>query len=212
MEEWRDIEGYEGLYQVSNEGRVKALERTVLYKNGHKHKYGEHLMQIIVDKQDYCYVGLNADGKQKRFRVHRLVGKAFIPNPNNLPEINHKNECTTDNRVSNLEWCDHPYNINYGTRNRRAGEHYEKKVYQYSIDGVLLYEFNSLTEAANFNGCCIGNISTGCRDVKKGTTRYGYFFSLTPLTKEELAKAKAIKEFYIKHRNSEEYVKMLETL
>ena len=212
MEQWRDIEGYEGLYQVSNEGRVKALGRTIVYKNGHKYKYDEHLMRIIVDQEGYCYVGLNAGGKQKRFRVHRLVANAFIPNPDNLPEINHKNECTTDNSVENIEWCDHTYNINFGTRNKRVGKQYEKKVYQYSIDGELLRVFDSLTDAANFNGCDIANISTGCRDVKKGVTRCGYFFSLTQLTKEELAKAKSIKEFYIKHRSSKKYVELLKTL
>ena len=211
MEEWRDVKGYEGLYQVSNEGRVKALERIVVYKNGSKHKYEEHIMENVV-VQGYCYVGLNSSNKQKRLRVHRLVAQAFIPNPSNLPEINHKNECTTDNNVENLEWCDRSYNINYGTRNERVGKHYEKKVYQYSIDGELLRVFDSLTDAANFNRCNIGNLSTGCRDVKKGVTRCGYFFSSTPLTKEELAKAKAIKEFYTKHRNSKEYVKLFETL
>ena len=211
MEEWKDIEGYEGLYQVSNEGRVKALERVVVYKNGHIHKYKEHLMDIIV-VQGYCYVGLNSGNKQKRLRVHRLVAQAFIPNPNGYVEINHRDENTKNNKVENLEWCDRTYNINYGTRNKKVGKHFEKKVYQYSIDGELLRVFDSLTDAANFNRYNIANLSTGCRDVKKGVTRCGYFFSFTPLTKDELNNAKFTKEFYAKHRNSQKYVELLQTL
>ena len=211
MEEWRDIEGYEGLYQVSNEGRVKSLERYVDNRWGTK-QFVKGKVLANVKTQGYWYVGLNKNGKYKRYRIHRLVAEAFIPNPNNLLEVNHKDENPDNNTVENLEWCEHFYNINYGTRNKRVGKHFEKKVYQYSIDGELLHVFDSLTDASNFNECAISSISTGCKDVKKGITRCGYFFSFAPLTKEELSKAKAIKEFYIKHKNSKEYVKMLETL
>ena len=211
MEEWRDVKGYEGLYQVSNEGRVKSLDKYVDNRWGTK-QFVKGKVLTNVKTQGYLYIGLNKNGKYKRYRIHRLVAEAFIPNPNNFLEVNHKDENPDNNTVENLEWCDHSYNINYGTRNKRVGKHFEKNVYQYSIDGELLHVFDSLTDASNFNECSISSISTGCKNVKKGITRCGYFFSFIPLTKDELSKAKAIKEFYIKHKSSKEYVKMLETL
>lgn len=173
MEEWRDIKGYEGLYQVSNEGRVKSLERVVVYKNGHRHKYEEHLMDIIV-VQGYCYVGLNYNNRQKRLRVHRLVAQAFIPNPYGYVEINHKDENTMNNKVENLEWCDHTYNINYGTRNKRVGDHYNKKVCKLDLSGNLLKTYLSLTDASIDSGVQISRISQCCNNKPHCLTGGGF--------------------------------------
>lgn len=100
--EWKDIEGYEGLYMVSNTGQIKN------YKGN---------LKALSTKRDkntnYKEVSLWKDGKNKRLLVHRLVAKAFIPNPNNYKIINHKDEDGTNNCVSNLEWCDHEYNARY---------------------------------------------------------------------------------------------------
>lgn len=102
---WKDIKGYEGLYHISNLGRVKNANGLILSSanNG----------------KGYCIVSLYRNGKQKTHRIHRLVAIAFIPNPNNLPEVNHKDEKKENNEVSNLEWCTHDYNCNYGTKNER---------------------------------------------------------------------------------------------
>ena len=107
-EEWRDIKGYEGLYQISNLGRVHSY-----YKR-----------DILEPKEDkgYLRVGLYKNGKRKPYSIHRLVAEAFIPNPNNYPQVNHKDEDKSNNRVSNLEWCTAKYNINYGTHNKRMSE------------------------------------------------------------------------------------------
>ena len=111
---WRDIEGYEGLYQVSNMGRVKSL--------GNDKNRKEKILKPGMNNYGYLQVGLHKEGKRKIFQVHRLVAQAFIPNPEELPEINHKTEIKTDNRAEFIEWCDHRYNMNYGTRNERAGK------------------------------------------------------------------------------------------
>ena len=113
MEEiWKDIKGYENLYQISNLGNVKSLNYRCTKK--------EKLLKLCKDSDGYLNVNLCKDGKSKTMKVHRLVAEAFLDNPYNLPQVNHINECKTDNRVENLEFCDNRYNINYGTRNERV--------------------------------------------------------------------------------------------
>lgn len=117
QEIWRDIEGYENLYQVSNLGRVKSL------------KYGkERIMKERICTNGYLNTCLCKDGKAKYYLTHRLVAKAFIPNPDNLPEINHIDEDITNNNAENLEWCDRKYNNNFGSHNKRMAESKSKKV------------------------------------------------------------------------------------
>ena len=100
-EEWKDIEGYENKYQVSNLGRVKRI----LYKNQYSTKPKENILAKRCDGKGYAQVILYKNGKGKSIKVHRLVGKAFIPNTENKPQINHINGIKDDNRVENLEWC-----------------------------------------------------------------------------------------------------------
>ena len=121
MENWKDIKGYEGFYQVSDCGRIKSLERDVYHPRGNviRHMEEKILVQRI-GKVGYAYVSLCLNGKVKNEYVHRLVATAFIENPENKPQVNHIDEVKTNNAVSNLEWCDSKYNINYGTRTTRA--------------------------------------------------------------------------------------------
>lgn len=114
MEIWKDIEGYEGLYQVSNYGRVKSL--------GNEASRKEKIRKVRFNNDGYPVIYLHKNGEKKFFLIHRLVAQTFIPNPNNLPEINHKDECKTNSFVENLEWCDRLYNINYGNAITKANE------------------------------------------------------------------------------------------
>lgn len=125
-EEWRDIPGFEGLYKVSNTGKVKSLERKVKYKNGAIHIVNEKILKYQKDRYGYLQLILCKEGIQKNMKVHRLVASAFIPNPNNLPEVNHKDENTSNNNVENLEYCDRIYNVNYGTGNERRAKKLSK--------------------------------------------------------------------------------------
>ena len=105
MEEiWRDIEGYEGLYQVSNLGRVKALKKTII-KRIYKYNLKERIKKHMPSPVGYCMVSLTKNSEERKQTVHRLVACAFIPNPENKPQVNHINGTKSDNRVENLEWC-----------------------------------------------------------------------------------------------------------
>lgn len=113
---WRDIKGYEGLYQVSNLGRVKSLERYVKGIYGLR-KVQQKIISITrIRTNGYMQVHLTKNGIAKTYQVHRLVAEAFIPNPHNLPIVNHKDENKINNCVWNLEWCTYSYNLTYGNR------------------------------------------------------------------------------------------------
>lgn len=121
-EVWKDIKGYERLYQVSNFGRVRSLDRVLKNRWGNFCKKGVILTPLLFTK-GYLGVRLyDGYGNGKTYRIHRLVAETFLPNPNNYPQVNHKDENKTNNRVENLEWCTLEYNINYGTRTTRMGQ------------------------------------------------------------------------------------------
>ena len=147
-EEWRDVVGYEGLYQVSSEGRVKSLER--------KDRFGrivkERTLKPAVRGKGYLFVVLCASGKTRMFYVHRLVCQSFHENPDNKPQVNHINEDKTDNRACNLEWCTRRENVNHGTRNERSAKALSKPIGQFSLDGKPIKVWQSTMEAERQTG------------------------------------------------------------
>ena len=162
MEEWRDIEGYEGLYQVSNLGRVKSI-----------------VTNKFLIPYDTGFGYLSVKIHNKNLKVHRLVAKAFIPNPDNLPCVNHKSEIRSENYVDNLEWCDYKYNNNYCTLNKRKadtqtnGKH-SKPVCQLTLDNKLVKEWPSVAEVERTLGYNHSNIVSCCNGTYGFKTAYGY--------------------------------------
>ena len=171
MEEiWKDIEGYEGKYEVSNFGRVKSLPRThdiSREKNGSfTYHRKEKVLTPRIDKYGYLHVNLyDNEQRMKRHSVHRLVAGAFIPNPDRLPTVNHKDEDKQNNRVDNLEWMSVSANNQYGThgygqRALMAAENARKRkaVVQLDMDGREVNRFVSLNEASRVTGISLGSI------------------------------------------------------
>jgi len=153
---WKDIKGYNGEYKINECGRVCSLKFN-------KYK----ILKQIKTKSGRLQVQLCKNGKMKTYLVHRLVASAFIPNYDNLPEVNHKDENPLNNNVNNLEWCSRKYNANYGTGNERRNRGKYKAVAQYSMDNKLIKEYDSILKASLENNldnsaivkCCKGKIS-----------------------------------------------------
>ena len=141
---WRPIEGYEGYYEVSSFGRVRSLDMYVKIGYGNYRLHKGKVISLLKKGDGYIQVNLCYNGKLYKKYVHRLVAEAFIPNPDNLPEVNHLDEDKTNNSVDNLEWCDRSYNLKYGTARIRerdtkikngywtglSSEEYRKKYYE----------------------------------------------------------------------------------
>lgn len=174
-EEWRDIEGYDGYYQVSNLGRVRSVDRYLPFKGTIGLRKGNILKQIFSNK-GYKTLKLSKDGKNKRYSVHRLVAETFIPNPNNLKEVNHIDEDKTNNNVENLEWCDTKYNINYGTRIERQKVKLSKPVLQFTLNGQFVAEYPSIIEAYRQIGIYQQSISECCKGKRKSAGGYIWRF------------------------------------
>lgn len=164
---WKPVVGYEGLYEVSNLGRLRSVERILKRPEGEWH-YKEKILRAHKTNKGYLRTRLYRNGVAQTLSIHRLVLTAFVPNPQNLPMINHKNEKVWDNRLDNLEWCDNSYNQRYG----HAQDTKFRKVVQ--IGENFRKEYPSITEASRQTGICLQRISMCARKVKQCKTAGGY--------------------------------------
>lgn len=168
-EEWKPIDGYEGLYEISNLGRVKSL------------KYNKEKILKPGKARGYLRVCLCRNGKSKMLSVHRLVAEAFIPNPKRLPEINHKDEDKTNNVVGNLEFCSRRYNANYGTKiERQTASQRNHPAKSKAVEASKFSDFRTIelffasTMEADRNGYCNQAVSACCRGCfnREGNNKY----------------------------------------
>lgn len=155
---WKDIPGYENKYQVSNLGNVRSLN--------YKRSGNTQLLKLNKTTKGYPDITLSKNSKVKTHMIHRLVANAFIPNPNNLPEVNHIDENKNNNCVDNLEWVTSKENANWGTRNQRVIQKNRKIVKQYTKDGLHINTFYGTNNAEQITGihhisdCCNGKCKT----------------------------------------------------
>ncbi len=159
---WKDILGYEKMYQISNLGRIKSLKRrTINYKCE-----SDKILTNKISKSGYNYIYLSKDNNVKGYRIHRLVAQAFIPNPENKPQVNHINGIKTDNRVENLEWCTAKENTIHAEINKLRKRTY-KKINQYDKNYNFIKQWNSLKEAAKHYNKSKSSICEYCKGIRK---------------------------------------------
>ena len=197
---WKPVKNYEGLYEVSNLGRVKSLGNG---KSRNSNYSKERILKAKNSGNGYLQVVLSKDGKSKNYLVHRLVAQAFVENPKGYNEVNHKNEVKSDNRADNLEFCNRAYNNNYGTRNKKVAEkvseklkgrkqteeHIKKRAEKMTnnpklskpvicINKVsgLIVEFPSISEASRQTGINLSNICECCNGKKKSAGGFQWLY------------------------------------
>ena len=166
---WKDIDGYEGLYQVSNLGNVKSLN--------YRHTGKERILNPGTDKCGYIQVNLYKNGKLKTFSIHRLVANAFLENPDHKSDVNHKDEDKNNNCVYNLEWMTRKDNLNYGSRNKRIANSRSKSVLQFTKNCEFIRKWKSAIQIERELGFSSGNISQCCN--KKRKSSYGYIWKFS---------------------------------
>lgn len=196
MEEeiWKDVVGYEGYYQISNLGRVKRLARESVDSMGRNMFYKEIILKTQISHQTgYPYVNLSKNGEVKSETIHTLIADAFIPNPDNLPCVNHIDENRANSVLSNLERCTYSYNNAYGRAcakrketMRRNSEGKHKIIYQFDLSGNLVATYKGgVTQTEEKLGYLIGDCLTG-----KSKTAHGYVFSYSKVFSYEKDKPK----------------------
>lgn len=165
QEIWKDVKDYKGLYQVSNLGNIKSI------------KYSK-ILKPYKEKKGYLRVDLNKNGIRRHYLVHRLVAETFIPNPENKPQINHKDGCKENNLWNNLEWCTNLENAIHAYNNKLRTSKPLRKINQYDLNGNFIEQWNSIIEAStqfktisNHPQC---NISSVLRGLRK--TAFGYIW------------------------------------
>lgn len=178
---WKDIIGYEGLYQISNYGRIKSIERKVKYNNSFRN-VKEKIRKSFIGNQGYERIELSRDRKNKKYNVHRLVAETFIPNLFNKETVNHKNGIKTDNKVENLEWATrsenelHAYKTGLAKNTEKqrnavrkyCKENYTKPIIQLDLEGNFIKKWKSAVEVMqilkinnkSINNCIKGRSKT----------------------------------------------------
>lgn len=160
-EVWKDIEGYEGLYQVSSFGRVHSLYKNIILKG-------------VKATGGYTIVNLSKNGSTSTKTIHRLVAQVFIPNPENKPEVNHIDEDKSNNRVDNLEWMTAKENVNHGTRNKRLSRTKSIPILAINLKTGESKQFYGINECARQLGLNPSNITSVLKGNRKQTGGYKF--------------------------------------
>lgn len=159
FEVWKDVLGYENYYQISSHGRIRSVQRSIIYKNGKHYNYESKFLKLLIDKYGYYRVNLNKDNKMSTQNIHRLVAIHFIPNPENFLQINHINGIKSDNKVENLEWCDTYHNLNHS---------YINKLKRIKLTKKDVYDIKELYKSGKYTQLQIGVMYNICKEHVNG--------------------------------------------
>lgn len=162
---------YGRVLRVYENGDIYSVRRTVSYSNGRVHRYNEYKMKPFTDRYGYLCINMSQNGHLRKAQVHRIMALAFIPNPDNLPCINHKDENKKNNNIDNLEWCTVYYNNHYNGRYERT-KYPGHKCAAYRDDGTLVGEFRSVTQAAKIVGVNRTTIDRCLRGIQNTSGGY----------------------------------------
>ena len=177
MEEiFKDIVGFEGIYQISNFGQVRSLEKIVEGKNGCKRLLKEKLLKISKNGIGYLYVCLHKDKKQYIKKIHRLVAETFIPNPENKPDVDHINTIRTDNRVKNLRWCTRKENCNNKKTLKNYSKAKSKPIIQLAKNGRFVKRYDSATDCQRQTGFNHSHICSCCKGERKTSNGFKWMY------------------------------------
>lgn len=179
-EQWKPIKSYEGIYEISNLGRVRSLTRVVNRYNRWPMTVKGKILTPFPNTGGYLRIRLCKQGKEHDYSIHRLVALAFLPNPKGLEFINHKDENKSNNKATNLEWCNRFYNNNYGTRTYRASVtntngKQSKVILQYTLSGKLVKIWPSISETGR-HGYSQPHITSCCRQKYGRKTHKGFIW------------------------------------
>lgn len=165
-EVWKDIPNYEGIYKASNFGRIKMVKRTLIDSLGKKINKKEHILKPRTGNR-YYMIALYKNGKREDLLLHRVIAQTFIPNPENKPFVNHKDENCFNNCSDNLMWCTQKENMNWGTINERMSKNSKskRKVNQYDMDGNFIKQWDCMTDFYKSKGL---KLKTGIIECCKG--------------------------------------------
>ena len=190
-EEWRDVKGFEGMYEVSNKGNIRSVDRFVNNKSHTKTLIKGTNIKPQINHKGYMAVILHKEGRPYSRVIHRLVAEAFIDNPNKLPQVNHIDTIKTNNAVENLEWITNYDNMQHAIANgcydnafterrllavkenlKKAVESRKRQVSQYDRSGKFIRTYSSTREAGMLTGTCDSKITSVCRGKRKTTGGY----------------------------------------
>lgn len=178
-EVWKPVVGYEGLYEVSNLGQVRSMDKIFFDKRGRHYHLKGKLLKQAKDLHYYRVKLYDIEHKKVQYSVHRLVAQAFIPNPDNKPEVDHIDTNYLNNRVDNLRWVDRKENVNNPlTISKRFGKPSgrRKSVIQYTKNMEFIKEWSSISEAANATNTLDSSISNCCKGKKNYSTAGGFIW------------------------------------
>ena len=190
VEEWRPVVGYEGLYEVSNLGRVRSLDRYIdsvnVFGEPYKRFSKGRVLKLLYDDKGYQRITLYNGITDKQKLVHRLVAQAYIPNKDNLPEVNHKDQNPANNCVDNLEWCDRIYNVNYSDARERQWRAVSRPIEQLTMDGQHIAYYLGIKTICRKLNMCRNTIQRCLHGRKRHKSAYGYLWRFADVSKDEV--------------------------